>query len=183
MSIFRLAAVDLLVLLGLSLAKAQGGASVPMQLYVQSGPPARHETVGGAASFSPESDVLHDAERKSMGISVGLSMIVPGAGQIYNGEVVKGVTFFGLFSGGVLLVDAAAITKSHRSITAFGWLSIVYLGTVYVWNLLDAPLSAKRINLGPDARNNEELFGIRGEGRPGARNLFADPIFRVQIAL
>ena len=91
-------------------------------------------------------------ERKSMSVALGLSLIVPGSGQVYNGEVLKGGVFFVLFAGGVVAIDAARITRAHESITAYGWMSVVYVTAVYLWNILDAPLSAKRINGEKDAR-------------------------------
>jgi hypothetical protein len=85
-------------------------------------------------------------EIKSQALALSFSMIVPGLGQVYNGQVDKGIVFATLFWGGVYMVDAAKIGQTHESITAFGWLSVGYLATVYVWNILDAAFTAKRIN-------------------------------------
>ncbi len=85
-------------------------------------------------------------EVKKQALALAFSMAIPGLGQVYNGQVDKAIVFAGLFWGGVYMVDQAKITREHESITAFGWLSVAYVAGVYAWNLLDAPLSAKRIN-------------------------------------
>jgi TM2 domain-containing membrane protein YozV len=117
-------------------------------------------------SFS-ETQAPRAGGKKSMGLAMGMSMLIPGAGQVYNGEPVKGIVFLGLFAGGVAAVDAARIhTMIPSSITAYGWVSLVYLASVYAWNILDAPLSAKRINRELDS----ELQGPTGSQTTGVGN-------------
>jgi hypothetical protein len=107
-------------------------------------------TSGGSALLTaePVSPAQQSArpEIKSQALALSFSMIVPGLGQVYNGEVDKGIVFATLFWGGVYMVDAAKIGQTHESITAFGWLSVGYIATVYLWNILDAAFTAKRIN-------------------------------------
>ena len=76
-------------------------------------------------------------------ISLALSILVPGAGQVYNGQLGKGLLFAGVFWGGVVLLNRADITKSHQSVTAFGWMSVILTGGTYITNLIDAATTAE----------------------------------------
>lgn len=69
---------------------------------------------------------------KSPGLAAVLSFFWPGLGQIYNGQIAKGLFF---------IVLAAA----------FGWLTVVVIGFVlypilWIYGIYDAYKTAERIN-------------------------------------
>jgi TM2 domain-containing membrane protein YozV len=73
---------------------------------------------------------------KSPWVSLLLSMVLPGLGQLYNGQVAKGLTFFSAFSGCIYL-----IVEDHPMPFA------VFLPFILFWNMIDAYRSATAINL------------------------------------
>jgi len=101
-----------------------------------------------------------DFNPKSPGIAWGLSFLVPGVGQFYNGQVGKGIGFLvtsmvsvGLGAG----LAANATTTSYdrylgyyeevdeEMILAAGLCYVIYLGT-WIWAQIDAPISAGKLN-------------------------------------
>lgn len=71
---------------------------------------------------------------KSPGLAAVLSFFLPGLGQIYNGQIAKGLFF----------VVLAAV---------FGWLTVVVIGfllypILWVYGIYDAYKTAERINAG-----------------------------------
>ena len=84
---------------------------------------------------------------KSPWVAFVLSYIIPGSGQIYNGEIVKGLIFTGTFVLGATI----ALIPAMGSTSGSAWPATSYIGTgiagiAYVWQLIDAPISASRIN-------------------------------------
>lgn len=82
------------------------------------------------------------AEKKSSGIAVLLSFLIPGLGQIYNGQIGKGVLF-------ILLV------------IVFGILSIVLIGIpllliLWVYGMYNAYKTAEATNPEPPALEKSE---------------------------
>ncbi|MDY9924834.1 TM2 domain-containing protein [Methanosarcina sp.] len=70
--------------------------------------------------------------RKSPGIAAVLSFFIPGLGQIYNGQIMKGIIFIILAS-------------------IFGFLTVVLIGYIlyplfWIYNLYDAYNTAREIN-------------------------------------
>ena len=84
-------------------------------------------------------------DMKKPAVALALSILVPGAGQVYNGQIEKGALFAGMFYGGIVLVNHANITKSHSSVTAFGWMSVVLIAGTHIINMIDAATTAERI--------------------------------------
>lgn len=89
--------------------------------------------------------------RKEPVVACALSIFLPGAGQLYNGEVAKGVIMFGAFIIGASLMMAALTEEivdwnyekeSHPDL-ALG--TLILLGA-WLWSVIDAPISASRIN-------------------------------------
>jgi TM2 domain-containing membrane protein YozV len=79
---------------------------------------------------------------KNPGIATVLSFFIPGAGQIYNGQIGKGIVFFG-----------AAIVSY--------WLCFILIGfvlapIVWIYAMVDANKTAKRVN--------EQMVGQLGGG-------------------
>ena len=69
---------------------------------------------------------------KNPGFAAGLSFFIPGLGQIYNGQIMKGILFIILAS-------------------VFGFLTIVLIGYVlyplfWIYNIYDAYNTAREIN-------------------------------------
>jgi TM2 domain-containing membrane protein YozV len=91
--------------------------------------------------LADNSDVLKNPE-----LAGALSVLVPGLGQVYNGETVKGISVLTGFLGGIAVCIAAKIGDTNDSIGASGWLGVGMIGTAYLWGIIDAPLSANRIN-------------------------------------
>jgi len=90
----------------------------------------------------------HDkASYKSPWVAFFLSYIIPGSGQIYNGEILKGLAFTGTFFLGaaIALIPAIGATSGSDWPTA-SYIGFGIAGVSYVWQLIDAPVSANRIN-------------------------------------
>jgi hypothetical protein len=77
-------------------------------------------------------------------VAVALSLLMPGAGQLYNGEQGKALLHFGLFAGAVTWVAVRDIGPTNADIKPMDWLSVVAAGTAYVWAAIDAGVSAGR---------------------------------------
>ncbi|MDR0348229.1 MAG: hypothetical protein LBH90_01895 [Tannerella sp.] len=93
--------------------------------------------------------------RKSPFLAWFLSWVYPGIGQFYNGSVVKGITMTTLATGGFGLC-VAAIEEGDDELGAVG--ALVMVG-VSLWSMIDAPISAARIN-----RRNAALTWNIGDG-------------------
>ena len=110
--------------------------------------------------------VLRDL--KSPGLALGLSALLPGAGQYYNGEYIKGMMQTGVFVTGVVLALTAGTENSYsshaytdysyygtytyyRSNTEEETSEWLYIGIgvaagAWLWSVIDAPLSANSYN-------------------------------------
>jgi TM2 domain-containing membrane protein YozV len=95
------------------------------------------------------------ARRRSPGLAIILSL-VPGLGQMYNGQMFKGVVvlvaFLTLASGGGPL-----------GMWDHSGLNTAFLVTLYFWNLFDAYWTAQRIN-------RAELPGVLSYSAPSAQS-------------
>src|SRR5262249_49730325 len=71
---------------------------------------------------------------KAPWVALLLSLLMPGLGQIYNGQFAKGLTFFAAFSGSIyLIVETNPLPFA------------VFLPFVIFWNMIDAFRSAELI--------------------------------------
>ena len=94
-------------------------------------------------------------QKKNPVVSCILSILIPGVGQFYNGEPLKGVVQLGGVIGGVILYNYGAttifkssglyITAESRNESLAGLGLVTLLGS-YIWSIVDAPISANRIN-------------------------------------
>lgn len=85
-----------------------------------------------------------EVQEKSPWLAFGLSFLVTGAGQWYNGHYAKGtVQLVAASTGAVTLVLDA--NDDDEIGTAGGIGAVVWVGSV-VWSLVDAPMSANSIN-------------------------------------
>lgn len=102
-----------------------------------------------AADAAPALPVAADSKREPVLAGV-LSAVIMGAGQAYNGEWLKAGLFFGgglVLGGGTLVALNADDCNYGDSCGLAIGLGVAYLG-LYVWNIVDAVLSAKKINRG-----------------------------------
>ena len=73
-------------------------------------------------------------ERKNTGVAAILSVIFPGLGQIYNGQIGKGIVFIilGIIFAGLVIV----------------FIGFILFPLFWIYNIYDAYTSAKKINAG-----------------------------------
>ena len=92
--------------------------------------------------------------RKSPALALALSVVVPGAGQVYNGHYLKGALVFGgaaLMAGPIILTASDVLgLDDDTSGTTVHVLGAAGMGLI-LWSWIDAPLSAKAINRRLDA--------------------------------
>ena len=86
--------------------------------------------------------------RKSPWAAFGLSVLIPGAGQAYNGQWGKGGLMLGgvVVSFGVVLADDCDVFYTANNcgfLTAAGFIGVV--GFV-LWSWIDAPITANAVN-------------------------------------
>ncbi len=120
----------------------------------------------GSMGESPRPIVLKD--EKSPGLALGLSALLPGCGQYYNGDYVKGAVQTGVFATGIILALTLGTESSYSSnaYTDYGyygtytyyrpeteeWTSAwMYVGIgvaagAWIWSVIDAPISANSTN-------------------------------------
>ncbi len=93
--------------------------------------------------------------RRNPWLAFGLSALIPGTGQFYNGQYMKGVPQLGAALGGSALVFSA-VRDNYQDIYG-DWIDAddddqgaVYGGLLWLggllWSVIDAPASANRIN-------------------------------------
>lgn len=71
-------------------------------------------------------------KQKSEGLAAVLSFLIPGLGQIYNGEIGKGI--------GILVLAIIL------GILFFLLITVLVLLILWIWNIYDAYTTAKEIN-------------------------------------
>jgi len=79
-------------------------------------------------------------------IAFGLSLLYPGLGQFYNGQNLKGGLLAGGFTLGLIIVAAAPTTDSILKKGEVAVLTTIPMFLIYFYSLVDAPVSASRIN-------------------------------------
>ena len=95
-------------------------------------------------------------QRKNPWLAFGLSFLVPGTGQLYNGHTFKGSVQFGLYLGGYIsfllaidddirLSDGTVVDRDDDNVS--GGLGILIVGVTWLWSVIDAPISANNINI------------------------------------
>jgi TM2 domain-containing membrane protein YozV len=94
-----------------------------------------------SAQTKTEYQKMYVRTEKNPGEAFLLSLIIPGAGQMYNGDVAIGLgVFFGtgtIFVGGMLLGSETE---------AFYYIGSIGGGVVYLAQLIHAPIRAKQIS-------------------------------------
>ena len=122
-------------------------------------------------------------DEKSPALAFVLSFLLPGAGQYYNGDVVKGVLQTGLvITGWVVALTTYEEEESGEYYYSGLYYTIyssektagVYIGVgiavgAWVWSMIDAPISASNIN----KRRRQQYYGHLFETEIGnGKNVF-----------
>ncbi len=95
------------------------------------------------------------SQKKNPMVALGLSFPIVGSGQFYNGEYTKGVAQMGAAVVGLGLVLS---NDDWRSIPGY----VLLLGGA-IWSLIDAPMSANRINRQNQLASHGHLIELDGE--------------------
>jgi hypothetical protein len=80
--------------------------------------------------------------RKSPFLAWFLSWVYPGIGQFYNGSTGKGITMTALATGGLACAFVAAANDDDD----LGSIGALILVSASLWSMIDAPITAARIN-------------------------------------
>jgi TM2 domain-containing membrane protein YozV len=151
------------------------GSQSSVTKNASSSPPDSQVNAKELQRGSSESRILHEhvqsiviKDQKSPGLALGLSALLPGGGQYYNGDYVKGIVQTGIFATGIVLALTLGTESSYSSnpYTDYGyygtytyyrptteeWTSAwMYVGIgvaagAWLWSVIDAPLSASSHN-------------------------------------
>jgi hypothetical protein len=129
-------------------------------------------TLGGATAAAAQG--AEQQGRKSPPLALALSVLVPGAGQVYNGDYLKGGIMFGgaVITAGPLILTASDVLglDDDRSGTGTHVLGAVGVGLI-LWSWIDAPLSAKAINRRLDSGRLTLEIGPRVEINRSGRGM------------
>src|SRR5262245_13566605 len=83
-------------------------------------------------------------ERKPL-VAMAGSMIMPGLGQVYNGELAKGLSLFLIFAFVIPVFSYAGINGPQSWLIAFVLIAVISGLAIYFYCVRDAYVSAKRI--------------------------------------
>jgi len=106
--------------------------SSPEVIHAAEAPPLPGATTVVTPAPAPAPDVL---AIKTPWVALLLSLVMPGLGQVYNGQVAKALTFFVAFSGSIYL-----IVEDHPLPFA------LFLPFIVFANMIDAYRSANLVN-------------------------------------
>ena len=113
------------------------------------------------------------AKKKNPMVALGLSFPIIGAGQFYNGQYTKGVIQLGATIVGLGFTLSASgdnydLADEAGNVDADGddWMSVpgylLFFGGA-IWSLIDAPMSANRINQQSQIASYGHLFQLDGD--------------------
>ncbi|NUM76652.1 hypothetical protein HUU40_19985 [candidate division KSB1 bacterium] len=141
----------------------------------------RAELLSNEPAQTHDSVFVFVAHKKSPAAAFGLSLLAPGAGQFYNGEVGKGVAMLGLTLAGSVMWQIGVIhefdfTGENRG-EALRTMGIATMFGSWLWSMIDAPVSASRINRETATKcghlfefiNEKHLLGLELVPTPSAR--------------
>jgi TM2 domain-containing membrane protein YozV len=98
--------------------------------------------LSAAAQFKDSVAANSPAPGPKPAVATALSMLMPGAGQLYNGDKGKAALHFGLFAGSVTWAALRDIGPTNADIKPVDWLSVIAVGATYLWAVIDAGVSA-----------------------------------------
>jgi hypothetical protein len=121
--------------------------------------------------------VLHEPQvqaYKSPGAAFALSFFLPGAGQFYNGDFLKGGIQFGIASVTAIIIwseilQEASQPDTHETNADKILFSYLIFAINWVWSFVDAPISANRIN-----KKRQQKFGHLLEFNVGKKQTGVD---------
>jgi TM2 domain-containing membrane protein YozV len=87
-------------------------------------------------------------------LAFGFSFVLPGAGQLYNGQRAKAAMHLTLFGTGIGINSASKVGSAGEYIGGAVW------SGAWLWSVIDAPLTARRINRGMDDAGGSSSFGL-----------------------
>jgi hypothetical protein len=97
-----------------------------------------------ASSGAADTTGTPEVKTKKVPLAMGLSVILPSAGQFYNGETEKAVLQLALIGAGFAIRELARDEDDKGVLTDPGsWV----IALTWAWSVFDAPLSAQRINV------------------------------------
>ncbi len=106
---------------------------------------------------------LNIPSEKSPWLAFLFSYIFPGGGQLYNGQPVKGLLFLTGFTAGIgvaIIGYPGADFEATQRDKAFLYSGIGLAGIFYLWQLIDAPVSASSINEERRIKLNKVELGL-----------------------
>ncbi len=140
--------------------------------------------------------------KKEPALSFLFSFLLPGGGQYYNGEYRKGALMTGLWLGSFVGMAASIpyddddYYDNHNKYNGasdtgpiFTLFALVYMGN-YIWSVIDAPVSANKINkqnmlswnIGKDTRISiKPDFNLQSYNTGGFRSI--EPTYGAKISL
>lgn len=105
--------------------------------------------------FFMQISAQNTVKEKDPGVAWLMSLVVPGAGQFYNGQYVKGGIMMGVWAGCVTSIAVGAYRSNHNNRDNYecdhenGGLILTGMFFYLIdelWSTIDAPISANRIN-------------------------------------
>ena len=84
--------------------------------------------------------------KKNIYIAVGLSALITGGGQFYNGQPVKGGIQLGLAVVGWSLIFSASDNPYSSSSDSKAGVGALLVSGAWIWSVIDAGISADKIN-------------------------------------
>lgn len=102
----------------------------------------RDHLVNAALSGDFASIMNPEGVKKSAGTAAFFSMLLPGFGQFYNGETVKGIVFAA--AAVFLWIGLLNLGIGPKQVTEWFWPSLIGLAVVYLVAILDAAVAAGR---------------------------------------
>ena len=97
-----------------------------------------------------KSTVAPRKSRKEPGLAFALAFFIPSAGQVYYGEYVKCGIYWGVSLVGAVMLSVsigdALFDEQDDDIGALGTMGLLMIVGAWGWSVVDAPLSASRIN-------------------------------------
>ncbi|MBB3186047.1 hypothetical protein [Microbacter margulisiae] len=85
---------------------------------------------------------IYLTDHKDPVFATSFSIMVPGMGQIYNGQIGKGLVFMATSYGG-LAVGAVALSSHHSGLATAGFITAAIS---YIWSIVDAGSTSNSIN-------------------------------------
>jgi hypothetical protein len=93
-------------------------------------------------------------KQKNVLLAFVMSVFVPTSGQFYNGQTTKGIVGVAVLATGLAFHFASAEDNDDE---ALGDPGLVLAAGTWLWSMIDAPISAAKINAGDTADDTEPM--------------------------